>query len=91
MRVLWLFTSSAGAGRQYQRPFQEGDGANEPCAQRRAVCRGKRFLVTFVATGKSDPPSRAEPMLQPTSIEVFVGKPRRPAKTPNGIAGASDI
>src|SRR5690606_28671598 len=26
---------------------RSGDGANEPCAQRRAACRGKRFWLLF--------------------------------------------
>ena len=43
-------------------PFTAGlwsdDDVREPAAQRRAVCKGQAFLVTFVATDKSNPPVR---------------------------------
>ena len=43
---------------------RNGGVGNEPGAKRRAGCRGKAFLVTFSAPGKSDSPSRAKPNSQ---------------------------
>ena len=48
-----------------------GDGTNEPGAKRRAGWRGKPFWFLLAgpairATAKRNPPSRAEPLPQPT-------------------------
>ena len=55
--------AAMGQGWPFAACLWNGDGANEPGAKRRAGCRGKAFLVTFSASGKSDSPSRAKPEL----------------------------
>lgn len=52
-----------GQGWPFAACLWNGDGANEPGAQGRMA--GQAFLVTFVATDKSDPPSRAEQKFRP--------------------------